>query len=101
MSSAPVASGSRPQGDSANKAWLRALELNAAIERTPQRVLARVIDEQADARPDAPALLSDGQSLTYADLAKRMHRYARWALLQGFQKGDAVALIAGNSPDYM
>jgi fatty-acyl-CoA synthase len=102
MSSAPsAASESRAQGESANKAWLRALELNAAIERTPQRVLASVIDEHARVRPNSPALLSDERILTYAALAARMHRYARWALAEGLAKGDAVALMAGNSPDYM
>ena len=88
-------------GESVNKAWLRALELTARIERAPERILAAVVEEQAQARPDAGALLSDAEQLTYGELAARQRRYARWALAEGLAKGDVVALLAHNQPDYM
>ena len=88
-------------GESVNKAWLRALELTARIERAPERILAEVVEEQAQARPDAGALLSDAEQLTYRELAARQRRYARWALAEGLAKGDVVALLAHNQPDYM
>jgi len=53
----------RPPGHS--RAWLRALELTAPIPRTPRRILPTVIEELAERVADAPALLSDGESLTY------------------------------------
>jgi fatty-acyl-CoA synthase len=89
------------QGESVNKAWLRALELTARIERAPERILAAVVEEQARRRPDAAALLSDTGQLTYRELAARQRRYARWALAEGLGKGDVVALLAHNQPDYM
>lgn len=88
-------------GESVNKAWLRALELTARIERAPERTLAEVVEEQARARPQAAALLSDAGQLTYRDLAARQRRYARWALAEGLGKGEVVALLAHNQPDYM
>ena len=90
-----------PPAASANKAWLRALELTSGIERAPRRLLYDVVEEQAAARPEDAALVSDDTSLNYGALAARMHRYARWALAQGMAKGETVALMAGNTPDYM
>jgi fatty-acyl-CoA synthase len=87
--------------DSVNKAWLRALELTARIDRSPQRVLAEVVEEQARERPDAAALLSDEAQLSYGDLARLLRRYGRWALAQGLRKGEVVALMAHNHPGYM
>ncbi|MDR3511644.1 MAG: long-chain-acyl-CoA synthetase [Caulobacteraceae bacterium] len=97
----PIAAKTGPRPESVNRAWLRALELTARIERAPDRILASVVEEMAAARPQAPALLSDEASLTYGELAARMRRYARWALAEGLAKGERVALMAPNRPDYM
>jgi fatty-acyl-CoA synthase len=93
--------GAAARGESINKAWLRALELTGRIARAPERILPQVLDEQALARPEAPALLSDAEQLTYRNLAARIRRYARWALAQGLRKGETVALMAHNHPGYM
>ena len=90
-----------PHAPSANRAWLRALEIIGRIERSPERLLSSVVEEIAWARPDAPALISDGETLSYGALAGRMRRYARWAITEGLAKGDVVALMAPNRPDYM
>ena len=87
--------------ESANKAWLRALSLTARIEKEPERVLSEVVEAQALAQPDAPALLADDQRFTYAELALRARRYGRWALANGLEKGDAVAVVASNRPEYL
>jgi fatty-acyl-CoA synthase len=49
---------------------------------------------------DRPALLSDGQSLTYVALAARIARYARWSLHQALAPGEVVGLILPNCADY-
>jgi fatty-acyl-CoA synthase len=87
--------------DSALGDWVRALEATAPIARNPQRLLLNVIAELAEARGDAPALLSARETLSFAELAARANRYARWALDQGVAKGDTVALLMPNCPDYM
>jgi fatty-acyl-CoA synthase len=81
--------------------WVRALQATAPIARNPQRILPRVIEEQAELRGEAPALLSAHESLTYGALAGRVNRYARWALDQGLGKGDVVGLMMPNRPEYM
>jgi fatty-acyl-CoA synthase len=86
---------------SANGAWLRALELTAPIPNHRERVLPVVIEEMAARMGDAPALLSDRESLTYRELAARANQYARWALAHGLAKGDVVCLLMPNRPEYM
>jgi fatty-acyl-CoA synthase len=91
----------KPARPSANRDWLRALELTGRLESEPQRTLPAVIDELALRQPDAPALLADRERFTFAQLAERAHRYARWALDQELRKGDVVALMMPNRPEYL
>jgi len=86
---------------SSNKAWQRALELTAPITDNPQRTFPTVIEELAERFGEAPALLSDRESLTYAGLAERSNVYARWALAQGLAKNDVVCLFMPNRPEYV
>jgi fatty-acyl-CoA synthase len=83
------------------KSWLRALQLTAPIKEHPDRVFPMVIDELALKFGEAPALISDSECLTYGALAKRVNRYARWALDQGLAKGETVCLFMPNRPEYM
>jgi fatty-acyl-CoA synthase len=85
----------------ASRAWLRALEYSSPIAKTPWRVFPTVVEELAERFGDAPALLSDGESLTFRALTERANRYARWALAQRLQKGDTVCLLMANRPEYM
>jgi fatty-acyl-CoA synthase len=82
------------------KAWMRALELTASIARQPERVMPVVMDELGVLHGDAPALLSDLESFSYRELAERTNQYARWALANGVAKGDVVALLMANRPEY-
>lgn len=88
-------------GRSPLKAWVRALELTAPIAHEPRRTFATVLEDLAERFGQAPALLSDGESLTYRALADRTNRYARWALAQGLGAGDVVCLFMPNCPDYV
>jgi len=88
-------------GDTSAKAWLRALEMTAPIAANPTRTLPAMMDTLAERHGDAPALLSDRETLSYRALAARANRYARWALARGVGKGDTVGLMMPNCPDYM
>jgi fatty-acyl-CoA synthase len=99
--SQPHAASAAGSNLSAGKAWLRALERTAPIAGAPRRVLPVVVEELAAAFGEATALLSSGESLSYAALAARSNKYARWALAQGIAKGDAVCLLMPNRPEYM
>src|SRR5580700_11840838 len=55
--------------DSALRDWVRALEATAPIAANPQRIFSRVIEELAQSRGDAPALVSARESFSYRALA--------------------------------
>src|SRR5271154_4878779 len=86
---------------SAAKAWLKAIELTSRIEPNPQRLFADIVDDWTARQGDRPALMSDGESLTYRALSERINRYARWALEAGITRGDTAALIMPTRPDYI
>src|SRR5579862_5086644 len=83
------------------KAWVRALELTAPIDRRASPVLPVLIGTLAQRFGAAPALTSRGTSLSYAELSDSVHRYARWALEQGLAPGDVVCLLMPSCPDYL
>jgi fatty-acyl-CoA synthase len=97
---APAPAAAVPGAAAARQAWLRALEAVASIDREPLRTLPVRLEELAQRQPDAPALLSDDQSLSYAQLLARSRRYARWAQQAGLVRGAVVALVMENAPEY-
>ncbi len=97
LARAPTSEGA---AKSVSRTWLRALEITARLTAVPCRTLPVLVDDLAAQFGDAPALLSDRESFTYRELAERARRYTRWALREGLQSGDAVALIMPNRPEY-
>jgi fatty-acyl-CoA synthase len=88
------------QAASPARAWLRALENTAEATSDPHRILPRAVADWARSYADAPALVSDRECFSFRDLEKRMNQYSRWALAEGIQKGETVALMMGNRPEY-
>ncbi|MGA7790898.1 MAG: long-chain-acyl-CoA synthetase [Xanthobacteraceae bacterium] len=81
--------------------WMRALEAVARIAGNPNRTLLDVIEDFAQSRGDAEALISERDTLTYRALVEKSRRYARWALAQGLAKGQTVCLLMPNRPEYI
>ncbi|MFJ5489496.1 AMP-binding protein, partial [Hansschlegelia beijingensis] len=80
---------------------LRALKATTHIGRNRSRVFPHVIAELAEQHGDRLALISDRETYTYAQLNARADAYARWAHANGVRKGDVVALMMLNRPDYL
>jgi non-ribosomal peptide synthetase component F len=59
----------------------------------------RLFAEQAARTPGAPALLSAGESLTYAELDARAERLARRLRGLGVGTGSAVAVCLERGPE--
>lgn len=79
---------------------LRALRMTTHIAKNPKRIFPDVIAELAEKHGDKPALISTREQLTYRELYERSNRYARWALSENLQKGDAVCLLMPNRPEF-
>jgi fatty-acyl-CoA synthase len=82
---------------SALRAWARALDYT---KRASNVTLPGLVDQLAQTHGERAALLGSSETLTYADLAARANRYARWASDRRL-KGDTVGLLLQNCPDYV
>jgi len=87
--------------DTPSKAWARALAYTAPISRNPALTFPTLVNELAETFGDRPALLGEGVSLSYRELAARANQFARWAVGQGLGRGDVVCLVMQNCPDYL
>ena len=64
--------------------------------------LSDLIDRNAAFTPDKPAIRFGGAELSYAALAQRIAEAARALKSQlGVSRGDRVAMLAANHPDYL
>jgi long-chain acyl-CoA synthetase len=52
-------------------------------------------------QPDTPALVSDAGTVTYRELNARANRLARAFRRLGLQRGDAIALLCSNRPEFV
>lgn len=78
----------------------RTLRRVTPMARHKTRTFPDVAEELAARYGERPALLSARETLTYAGFNARANRYARWALASGVKKGDVVALLMPNRPEY-
>ncbi len=92
---------SESQRNAAAQSWRRALELTAPIARWPEVTFPIVIERLAEKYGDAPALLSEKETLSYAALAERAGQYAAWAHAQSLAPGEVVCLMMPNCPEYL
>lgn len=68
----------------------------------PQRLsLGLELEKWAASQPEKPAVVFDGQTLTYSDFNALANQYANYFHSIGFAEGDVVALMMENRPEYM
>ncbi len=80
---------------------VRSLSKVSKIIRNPDRTYPRVVRELAARHRDKVALISERERMTYGAYDRRGDQYARWAMTHGVAKGDAVALMMPNRPEYL
>lgn len=68
----------------------------------PESTITAYVFEGSEAYPDRPALIdgATGRTLTYAELHDAIRRFAGGLAARGFGKGDTLALMAPNLPEY-
>lgn len=59
------------------------------------------VERNAAFAPDKAALHFEGRTLSYADLVARVRHVAAGLMAAGVSRGDRVALLAHNHPDYL
>lgn len=69
--------------------------------RPASRTLGALVDELAAARPHAEAVVFRDQRLTYGALRARVDELARALLAAGVTRGDRVAVLLPNRPEWI
>jgi fatty-acyl-CoA synthase len=80
---------------------LRTLNRVKPIKSAPHLTISERMEAVCHKFADRPALIWDGQVLTFREFDARVNQIARWAKNQGVGKGDTVALLMPNCPDYL
>ena len=65
------------------------------------RTLGALVDEMAARQPQAEAVVFRDQRLTYAELRARVDELARALLASGIARGDRVAVLMPNRPEWI
>ena len=71
------------------------------IKPDSPNTVADIFELWAKQKPGNVAILFEDKSYTYKDYDEHTNRYARWALSLGLKRGDAVALLMENRPEYL
>ncbi|MDB5740095.1 MAG: long-chain-acyl-CoA synthetase [Alphaproteobacteria bacterium] len=79
----------------------RTLWLLRPVKPQATRSIVDIVEGQARCRPKNIAIYCLDQAMTYAQLDARANRYAHWAQSQGIGRGDVVAILMENRPDYI
>jgi long-chain acyl-CoA synthetase len=85
------------------KPWLNRYDPDVphSLEPYPDLTLIDVVAENAHRRPNHPALLFKGSQLTYAELDKLSNGFASSLVALGVEKGDRVAILLPNCPQFL
>ncbi len=63
--------------------------------------LAWCVQRWSELYPDKPAIMYEEEQISYSDLARRAERAVLWLRSLNIQKGDRVAVIVDNSPEFI
>jgi long-chain acyl-CoA synthetase len=86
-----------------DKIWLKHYDEGVphTLQPYPQRTLLDVVRDTACQRPGHPALLFEGARLSYGELDRLSNAFAASLVAQGVEKGDRVALLLPNCPQFV
>ncbi len=83
--------------------WLKNYDqgVRASLRPYPQTTLADIVHGTATERPHHPALWFKGKTLDYGQMDGLSDAFAAGLVAQGVQKGDHVAILMANCPQYV
>jgi long-chain acyl-CoA synthetase len=85
------------------RSWLEHYDegMPATLGPYPERTLLDYLADAAAERPDRPALLFKGHTVTYGELQRLSDAFAAALAALGVAKGDRVALLLPNCPQFL
>ena len=76
-------------------------EVPPSLAPYPAKTLVDYVRETANARPDAPAIFFKGAEVSNRDLDRLSDRFAASLIAAGIRKGDRVAIVLPNCPQFL
>ncbi|HEX4618973.1 MAG TPA: AMP-binding protein, partial [Steroidobacteraceae bacterium] len=85
-----------------DKIWLKAYPPHVPAEIDPARLrsLKQLLEETCARHADRVAYVYMGATLTYGELDRLSRAFGAWLQRTGFRKGDRIAIMLPNSPQY-
>lgn len=80
---------------------IRTLRRLKPVVENKTRIWPDILEDLAGRFGDRPALLSRDQQFSYSQLLGRANQYAHWARDAQIEKGDVVALLMPNAPEFL
>jgi long-chain acyl-CoA synthetase len=82
------------------KIWFKSYDpgMPYTLRPYPEKTLLDTLEETVQQRPEHPALIFKGRSISYAELEQLSNALATALIDLGVKKGDRVALLIPNSP---
>jgi fatty-acyl-CoA synthase len=59
------------------------------------------VERWSDLHPDKPAFIFEGETISYSMLYRRANRTGCWLQSIGIEKGDRVAVMMSNCPEFI
>ena len=72
-----------------------------SIESKPDNIVPLQIAAFAKKTPDAIAIYYEDKKISYKELIDRSNKYSQWFLKNNLEKGDVVALMMENRPEFL
>ena len=79
----------------------RILSSLKSINNDENSIITKRIASFADKSPDSIAIYFEEREITYKELINGANQYSHWFLDNGLQKGDVVALLMENRPEFL
>ncbi|PWR20628.1 long-chain-acyl-CoA synthetase [Zavarzinia compransoris] len=73
----------------------------AGIKLDGPYTVVQMVEQQARRSVKAPAIVFEGRTLSWAELDARANQVAHWAQARGIEKGDVIALMMANRPEFV
>jgi citronellyl-CoA synthetase len=71
------------------------------FKKGKQLSLGKILEKQADKRPGKPLILFEDQKISYREFNQRANQVAHLFSSMKFNKGDTVALMISNRPEFL
>ena len=71
------------------------------VKPDAELTIADKIDQWAEKNPNKEAIVFEDQTISYGELSDKATQIANWALNAGVKRGDTIALVMENKPEYI